>query len=131
MKDKSKKQRTDDWVDDGRTIADMSLVSRRNLLIPHRFEDMGPAEEDRVSAQEDVTEKKERESVPSYVEEDGQIMEPGESGKSRPWERSRDELSPKETRKYIFSAMAAGLLLVLIFIAAGWLLIQLMLLLWT
>ena len=123
-KGNNKKPGLFDGADDGRTIADMSLVTRRNLLFPHRFEDSG-----RVSSEN--TEKEVSVDPPSFIEENGKIMEPGEGGKERPWKKKRYELSNKETRTYIFSAMAAGLFLVLLFIGAGWLLIQLLLWLWT
>ena len=117
MPDKKKKARTEDY-DDGRTIADMSLVTRRNLLIPQPFE--------RIEREERTAPVKR----PEFVEENGTVMEPEESGKERPWEVSRS-LDRKETGAYILGALAAGLSLVLIFILAGGLLILFLLGVWS
>ena len=99
--------------DDGRTIADMSGVSRRNLLFPEPFRNVndGKRRKDSVTGQE------------------GNMREEDETASYRPWE-NRDE-DKRETRQWIFSATLAGLLLVAVFIAAGWLVIQLMLWAWT
>ena len=48
MKKRNKKE---EWVDDGRTIADMSGITRRNLLIPRPFpEELKEQEEERNAA---------------------------------------------------------------------------------
>ncbi len=96
--------------DDGRTIADMSGVGRRNLLFPEPLRGI-KRPGDRAAGQE------------------GKITDEDEASSYRPWE-NRDE-DKRETRQWIFSATLAGLLLVAIFIAAGWLVIQLMLWAWT
>ena len=114
-----------DEDDDGRTIVDMSGVRRRNLLFPQRVED------EVVSApetEEKEPETKEREKN-RVVEENGQIMDEAEANGYRPWEERG--MSRQETRSFILGATAAGLLLVGIFIAAGGLLIKLMLWAWT
>ena len=109
------------WVyddDDGRTIADMSGVRHRNIMMPNRYDD-------EVA---EVPESHEADDEPMFVEENGVIMEPGEAGNFRPWEQRETK---QETRAWILGAMSAGLLLVLIFILAGALIISLMIWAWT
>ncbi|MBQ6425195.1 MAG: hypothetical protein IJJ92_00125 [Clostridia bacterium] len=118
-----------DWLsddDDGRTIADMSGVRRRNLWIPHRFHDDAPPSRDEEASDDAPEPEHKRNRV---VEENGQIMDEAEAKNFRPWEERK--LNREETRSYIFGATAAGLLLVGIFIAAGWLLIHLLIWMWS
>lgn len=72
--------------DDGRTIADMSGVSRPNLLFPH----LPP-----------------RESGPKV------LPQPEPPAEERPWEEH--EFTPEERRWYILGAIKAGLLIALAF----------------
>ena len=119
------------WLDDdddGRTIADMSGVRRRNLLFPHRFED------EMMTSREDEAEEETMLEMPvkeknRVVEENGRIMDEAEANNYRPWEEK--SLDREETGAWILGATAAGLMLVGIFIVAGWLLIQLMLWAWS
>ncbi len=102
------------WVyddDDGRSIADMSGVERRNLILPRLPID--DSEEPRPS-----------------IEADDGIIYDADEAQPRPWEVQRS-LDRKETGAYILGATAAGLLLVLIFIGAGAAVIGLMLYFWT
>ena len=119
MADNSKRPYWLDEDDDGRTIADMSGVKRRNLFMPNRFED------DVVTGSESP-EKREKNRV---VEENGLIMDEAEMRDYRPWEERN--LNKEETRSWIFSATAAGLMLVGIFIAAGWLFIHFLIWIWS
>jgi len=144
MAEKEKKKRIYD-DDDGRTIADMSGVRRRNLFMPNRYDDevSEPIEpfrreegdesgsgEPAVNA-EPITgggSASASSAGPEYVEEDGVIMEPGEAGKFRPWEQRETK---GENAAWVLGALSAGLLLVLIFIVAGAIVIGLMLWAWT
>ncbi|MBR1757902.1 MAG: hypothetical protein IJ744_04135 [Lachnospiraceae bacterium] len=112
--------------DDGRTIVDMSGVKHRNMFLPHRFEDeiVSAREEDLSEAKEKPEREKNR-----VVEENGQIMDEAEARGFRPWEER--SLNKEETRSFIFGATTAGLFLVGIFIAAGWLFIQFLLWVWS
>lgn len=112
--------------DDGRTIADMSGVRRRNLLIPHRYHDEAPQSCDKENP-DDAGEPEHHSN--RVVEENGQIMDEAETKGFRPWEERN--MNKQETRSYVLGATAAGLLLVGIFIAAGWLLIHLLIWIWS
>ena len=116
--------------DDGRTIADMSGVRRRNILIPHPFPDgeeaAAPDDPEPSAAGQAEAPVRTKNRV---VEQDGRIMDEAEAVGFRPWEeRSADK---EETRGAILGALGAGMLLVGIFIVAGGLLIALMLWAWT
>ncbi|MBQ4473854.1 MAG: hypothetical protein II930_06100 [Lachnospiraceae bacterium] len=121
-----------DEQDDGRTIADMSGVKRRNLLFPHRYEDevvtargeAGPEADE--APPDEAPARKEKNRV---VEADGRIMDEAEANDFRPWEER--SMNKEETGAWILGAMAAGLSLVGIFIVAGGLLILLLIWLWT
>lgn len=130
------------WVyddDDGRTIADMSGVRHRNIMMPNRFDDEIAEPIDSQLADE-VKEGAACDQIPggrpetdpgaepAFVEEDGVIMEPGEAGNFRPWEQRETK---SENAAWVFGALSAGLLLVLIFVAAGALIISLMIWAWT
>lgn len=78
------------WVyddDDGRTVADMSGVCRRNLIFPGRIGDFEPPEEE---------DEKEENAQPYY----------------------HTDLTPDrgETAAHIFGTLAAGLLVLLVFL---------------
>lgn len=87
--------------DDGRTIADMSGVSR-----PSMFGVRSPAGKKPQSDQK----------LPESSD--------------RPWEE-QDQLSPEERRMYIFGALRAALLIALVFIVGLGLAIALMLWIWS
>ena len=94
---------TDDFEDDGRTIADMSGVERPNLFLFRPLKRGGREEPD--------------------IRSDG-------SGKAdRPWEKT--EMSRLETFRYVLGAVGAGLLIGGIFIAVFGLVIWLMVTMWT
>ncbi len=92
--------------DDGRTVADMSNVTRRSVFgfepLRRRFRDLPDA----ASEEQD-----------SFL-----------NGEDRPWEKK--ELNGKDTGRYILGALGAGLLVGLIFIGAAALFIGLLLLIW-
>ncbi len=124
----AKEEKRPRWLsgdDDGRTIADMNGLRRRNLLFPHRLIDEELVSKDNEEFSEIDELARDRNRV---VEDNGQIMDEAEANNLRSWEETK--LNKKETRSFIFGATAAGLLLVGIFIFAGWLLIHLLLWLW-
>lgn len=88
--------------DDGRVIADMSDISRPNLM------HLGsPVSKPTPAPQE----------VPEQTKED------------RPWES--DEMSREDRRAYIWAALRAGLLIGLVYLVGFGLLTALLLWLWT
>ena len=90
--------------DDGRTIADMSGVSRRSVFLPH-FPESGE-------------------------EKAGRRPEPdAEPENDNPWFR-RIEVTKQERNAAMRGALTAALLIALVFIAAGALLILLLQLYW-
>ena len=103
----------------------MNGLRRRNLLFPHRLidEELVSKDNEEFSEIDELAGDRNR-----VVEDNGQIMDEAEANNLRPWEETK--LNKKETRSFIFGATAAGLLLVGIFIFAGWLLIHLLLWLW-
>ncbi len=109
--------------DDGRTIADMSEVRRRNLIFPSRIDDepfFGSLF------------RSEKDKGDDAADEDGIIMDPEEAespGKAeRPWEVN--ELTRGEKRAQILGSLSAGLLVLLIFLVFFGIVIGLMVLLW-
>ena len=121
--------------DDGRTIADMSEVRRRNLIFPSRIDDepffgsLFRSEKDKGddAADEDGVIKN-----ANAADEDGIIMDPEEAespGKAeRPWKVN--ELTRGEKRAQIWGSLSAGLLVLLIFLVFFGIVIGLMVLLW-
>ena len=126
MKERKKKE---EWVDDGRTIADMSGITRRNLLIPRPFSEELKEQEEEERARELHKDSPKR-SASTVTDENGIISEPEEVYRRRPWEKASGP-DRRETGWYILGTLAAGLSLVLLFIAAGGIIILLMLALWS
>ncbi len=124
----AKEEKRPRWLsdnDDGRTIADMSGIRRRNLLFPHQLIDEALVSKNNEELSKTDEWKRDRNRV---IDNNGQIMDEAEANSLRPWEETK--LNKKETRSFIFGATVAGLILVGIFIFAGWLLIHLLLWLW-
>ena len=90
--------------DDGRTIADMSGITRPRMFIPSHVE------RDRMKpvTQESVDDRKE----------------------NRPWEKEDDLMTPRERRWYVLGALKAALLIALTFIAGLGLLIAVLIWVW-
>ena len=101
MMDRRKKAYEDD---DGRTIADMSGVSRQPLLLPRGLRE--------------ASRKPQRQEPEDAQRED------------RPWEKQEELLSREERRWYILGALKAALLIALAFIVGIGIVIALMVLAW-
>lgn len=93
--------RKEKFEDDGRTIADMSDISRPRLFIPR---------------------------LPKSGDRQQQDTQPERS--SRPWEKDMDKLNKDEKRWYVLGALKAALLIGLAFILGLGLLIAVLLGIW-
>lgn len=100
--------------DDGRTIADMSGVSRKPLIVP---------ELNKISEKSGADAPK---AVDNVIADEGEMPE---QKASNPWEEYVP-LSKKERRYFITGALGATALIASIFIIAAAVLIALILIVW-
>lgn len=106
---KKKKERASFPGDDGRTVADMSGVERRNLFL-FRDPRLESRERDQRSEAGDA--------------ENGAPAE-------RPWEEGADGLSKADTRRTVVAAIGAALLVASVFLVVFAIVIFIMIKAWT